>query len=61
MLSGQLKTKENLNNDIAKLSSYFAVLLVFFFILSDWDNILEILNALLSVIDYMHHRIDNNM
>ena len=61
MLSRQLKTKENLNNDIAKLSSYFAVLLMFFFILSDWDNVLEILNVLLSVIDYMHHRIDNNM
>ena len=64
-----IKTKENLNNDIAKLSSYFAVLatcLLFFSRFSSFFPtkiilIVETMNSLLSVIEYIYHRINNNL
>ena len=61
-----IKTKENLNNDIAKLSSYFAVmftvfLMIFFILPTKMILIVEAMNSLLSVIEYIYHRINNNL
>ena len=59
-----IKTKENLNNDIAKLSSYFAVYCFSHdssFFPTKIILIVETMNSLLSVIEYIYHRINNNL